>query len=149
MIKTYFNGKAAIWDDIAAEKDNSKLKQMAARLDIRPGSVVLDVGTGTGVFLPFLLQSIGVNGKILAVDIAEEMLRKAKEKSFNGTVAYLNAGKSFPGQSFKEYLEDWDYHVPQRHKNLIREIARLFEVDEHGPARPARGAAGGPAPSRD
>jgi ubiquinone/menaquinone biosynthesis C-methylase UbiE len=91
MIRTYFNGKAAMWDEIAAEKDQSKLKQMAERLDIRPGSMVLDIGTGTGVFIPYLLHSIGYEGKILALDIAEEMLRCARAKSFNGTVACLNA----------------------------------------------------------
>ncbi len=91
MIRTYFNDKAAIWDQIAAEKDESKLQWMAARLDIRPGSVVLDVGTGTGVFLPFLMHRINGEGKILALDIAEEMLRRARAKSFNGAVTYLNA----------------------------------------------------------
>jgi ubiquinone/menaquinone biosynthesis C-methylase UbiE len=91
MIRTYFNGKAAIWDEVIAEKDDFKLRQMAARLDIRPGSVVLDVGTGTGVFLPFLMHRINGEGKILALDIAEEMLRRARAKSFNGAVAYLNA----------------------------------------------------------
>ncbi len=91
MIRSYFNGKAATWDEIAVEKDHSKLRQMAARLDIRPGSVVLDVGTGTGIFLPFLRQRIGGDGIILALDIAEEMLQKARAKSTNGTVAYLNA----------------------------------------------------------
>lgn len=91
MIRTYFNGKASIWDEIAAEKDHSKLQQMAARLDIRPGSVVLDLGTGTGVFLPLLMQGTGSGGKILALDIAEEMLHRARAKGFNGVVAYLNA----------------------------------------------------------
>ncbi len=91
MIRTYFNGKASTWDEIAAEKDHSKLGQMVARLDIRPGSVVLDLGTGTGVFLPLLMQSTGSGGKILALDIAEEMLRRARAKGFNGVVAYLNA----------------------------------------------------------
>ena len=91
MIKTYFNGKATTWDEIAAEKDRSKLSKMVARLDIGPGSVILDVGTGTGVFIPFLLQKIGGDGKILALDIAGEMLHKARRKSFDGVVAYLNA----------------------------------------------------------
>ncbi len=91
MIRTYFNGKAAIWDEVAAEKDQSRLRQMAARLDIRPGSVVLDVGTGTGVFVPFLRQRTGGNGKILALDIAEKMLHRARVKNFDGVVSYLNA----------------------------------------------------------
>jgi len=91
MIRTYFNGKAAIWDELAAERDQSKLRQMAARLEIRPGSVVLDIGTGTGVFLPFLWQRIGCEGRILALDIAEEMLHRARRKDFDGVVAYLNA----------------------------------------------------------
>lgn len=91
MIRTYFNGKAAIWDEIAAEKDQSKLGQMAARLDIRPGSVVLDVGTGTGVFIPFLLQLVGGDGRIMAIDVAEKMLHRARVKNFDGVVAYLNA----------------------------------------------------------
>jgi len=91
MIKTYFNGKAAIWDRVSAERDQSKLQQMVARLDIRPGSVVLDVGTGTGVFLPLLIQSLGSDGKIVAIDIAEEMLHRARMKGFNGAVAFLNA----------------------------------------------------------
>lgn len=91
MIRTYFNGKAAIWDEVAAERDQSKLRQMAARLDIWPGSTVLDIGTGTGVFLPFLRQRIGSEGKILALDIAEEMLHRAQTKAFDGVVAYLNA----------------------------------------------------------
>lgn len=91
MIRTYFNVRAATWDEIAAEKDQSKLRQMAARLDIGPGSVMLDIGTGTGVFIPFLRQRIGGGGKILAIDVAEKMLHRARVKSFDGLVAYLNA----------------------------------------------------------
>jgi len=91
VIRSYFNGKATTWDEIVAEKDESKLRQMAARLDIGSGAVILDVGTGTGVFIPFLLQKIGVDGKILALDIAGEMLRRARAKNFDGVVAYLNA----------------------------------------------------------
>ena len=35
MIRTYFNQRAAIWDEIASEKDITKLKQMARRLNIK------------------------------------------------------------------------------------------------------------------
>ena len=91
MSRAFFNQKAAIWDETIAEKDTSKLKQMAERLTIELGSRILDIGTGTGVFIPFLLSKIGSNGHIAALDIAEEMLQKAKAKGFNGDIDYLCA----------------------------------------------------------
>ncbi len=91
MIREYFNGRAAIWDETVAEKDTAKLERMAERLGIEPGSTVLDVGTGTGVFLPYLLNSIGNGGRIIALDIAEEMLQTARTKRFDGNVDYLHA----------------------------------------------------------
>jgi ubiquinone/menaquinone biosynthesis C-methylase UbiE len=91
MIRTYFNRQADEWDDTVAEKDPSKLEKMAARLDIEPGSTVLDVGTGTGVFVPFLLQKIGPSGKLVCLDFAEAMLEKARAKNFQGNLEYVCA----------------------------------------------------------
>jgi len=89
--KVYFNHMAAVWDETATEKDEARLERMAARLNIGPGFRVLDVGTGTGVFIPFILDKIGVSGQIVALDLAAEMLRKARAKGFNGNIACLNA----------------------------------------------------------
>ena len=89
MIKAYFNEKAAIWDEVVAEKDTVKLEKMAERLNIKRGSTILDVGTGTGVFLPFLLSKVGKNGRIVALDFAEEMLKQAQAKGFDGNIDYL------------------------------------------------------------
>ena len=91
MIKAHFNQRAASWDETVAEKDTAKLKRMAQRLNIKPGSTVLDVGTGTGVFIPFLLDKIGRNGHIVALDFAKEMLKEAMAKGFNGNIDYLCA----------------------------------------------------------
>lgn len=91
MLKEYFNQQSAIWDETVAEKDTAKLEQMAERLGLKPGSLVLDVGTGTGVFLPYLFSSIGEKGHIVALDIAEEMLKKARAKGFDGNIDYLQA----------------------------------------------------------
>ena len=91
IIRAHFNQRAAIWDETASEQDTTKLKRMARRLNIKPGSTVLDVGTGTGVFIPFLLSKIGRNGQIVALDFAEEMLRKAQAKGCNRNIDYLHA----------------------------------------------------------
>jgi len=91
VLRTYFNDRADIWDESTAEQDAGKLKRMAARLELKPGSEVLDVGTGTGIFLPFIMSSIGGNGRVVALDLAEEMLKKARAKSLNGNIDYLQA----------------------------------------------------------
>jgi ubiquinone/menaquinone biosynthesis C-methylase UbiE len=89
MTSAFFNARADIWDEAVAEKDAKKLEAMVERFGIRPGSTVLDVGTGTGVFLPFLLGKIGEEGRLVCVDFAGDMLKKAQEKGFNGNIQYL------------------------------------------------------------
>jgi ubiquinone/menaquinone biosynthesis C-methylase UbiE len=89
MTWSYFNSKADIWDEKIAEKDFSKLENMAKNLYIQTGSKVLDVGTGTGIFIPFLLQKIGDKGELFCLDSAERMLEKARKKNFNGNIEYV------------------------------------------------------------
>jgi ubiquinone/menaquinone biosynthesis C-methylase UbiE len=91
VIRAYFNQQAATWDEAVAEKDTTRLEQMAERLGLEPGFTVLDVGTGTGVFLPFLLDRIGGNGRVVALDVAEAMLLRAKAKGFPGNIDYVCA----------------------------------------------------------
>lgn len=91
MIRAYFNEKAAVWDETIAEKDTAKLDRMAGRLNITPGSTLLDVGTGTGVFVPYILRRIGNQRPLVALDIAEEMLKRARAKPFDGHIKYLQA----------------------------------------------------------
>lgn len=132
MSRAYFNERADIWDDKIAEKDHAKLVKMAERLDIEPGATVLDVGTGTGILLPYLLQKVGQKGRIVALDIAEKMLTRAKSKGFEGRINYLCADvMTIP-------LED-EYcnavvcysslpHFPDKLKALL-EIKRVLKKD--------------------
>jgi len=91
VIRAYFNEKAASWDETVAEKDMTKLERMAESIGIEPGSAVLDVGTGTGVFVPYLLRKIGKYGRLVTLDFAEKMLKRARAKGFNGNIDYLHA----------------------------------------------------------
>lgn len=92
-IRNYFNQKAVIWDDFIAEKDGTRLSALADRLGIPSGASVLDVGTGTGVFVPYLLERIN-GGGLICLDIAEEMLKRARAKGFPKNVEYLHADVS-------------------------------------------------------
>lgn len=91
MIREYFNDQADSWDSHASERNPHKLEQMANRLDLKQGSTVLDVGTGTGVFLPYIIRMVGVIGHVIAIDIAEKMLLQAQKKNLKGKISFLCA----------------------------------------------------------
>ncbi|MEN6413608.1 MAG: class I SAM-dependent methyltransferase [Veillonellales bacterium] len=77
--KTFFNNLADNWDHMP-QPDQEKLTHIVSQLQIHPGQTVLDIGTGTGIMLPFLRGKIGSAGTLIAVDIAEKMIAKASKK---------------------------------------------------------------------
>ncbi len=89
MTRTFFNQKASVWDETCCEQDTAKLKVLAERLRIEPGATLLDVGSGTGIFLPLLLTKIGGQGVLVAIDYAEEMIKRVRVKDVNGRICYL------------------------------------------------------------
>lgn len=103
MSRDYFNDRASTWDEKVAEKDTDKLAAMLASIDMKPGNIVLDVGTGTGVFVPFLLEKIGGKGRLVCLDYAEKMLGIARSKGFQGNISFICAdieNSGLPGDSF-------------------------------------------------
>ena len=130
LIKTYFNAKAALWDETIAEKDVGKLEGMARRLKIEPGSMVLDVGTGTGVFAPFLLSRIGQNGKLVCLDFAEEMLKRAQAKGFQRNVEYVCTDITdtrFRNETFDTVVCYSSFPHFQDKPKALREISRVLK----------------------
>jgi CsoR family transcriptional regulator, copper-sensing transcriptional repressor len=85
----FFDSCALNWDTIRNENPLI-LQQLIELADIHPGERILDVGSGTGVLLPYLHKKALCQGKITAVDFSSCMLAKAKEKC-----------KHFPEVSFK------------------------------------------------
>lgn len=77
--KEFFDSCAANWDKIR-DTNPIKLQKLTAMMKLKQGAAVLDVGTGTGVLLPYLLQIIGTDGHITAVDFSSKMLEQAKLK---------------------------------------------------------------------
>jgi ubiquinone/menaquinone biosynthesis C-methylase UbiE len=92
MTAEYFNNLAVTWDAKYAENNTDKLEEMASRLDIAPGASVIDIGSGTGIFVPFILRKIGDEGHLTCVDPACEMLRIAQDKGLGDNILYLCAG---------------------------------------------------------
>ena len=77
--KEYFDDLADKWDKIT-ECNEEKIKEIIEIINLYPGAKVLDVGSGTGVLIPFIIPKIGNNGKLICLDISENMLFMAKKK---------------------------------------------------------------------
>ncbi len=77
--KAFFEQHARIWDIICTH-DDEKLEEIFDILPLKKGDRVLDVGTGTGITIPYILKKVGTFGSVCAIDYAENMIRKAEEK---------------------------------------------------------------------
>jgi len=78
--KAYFDEKAAKWDTLIEDEVILRLKNMVAELALSQGSKVLDLGTGTGVLIPMLIEAVGLSGTVVAIDFAPQMLAEARKK---------------------------------------------------------------------
>ena len=65
------------------------------RLDLSPGEVVVDLGAGSGYFLPHLAQAVAPAGQVLALDVDPDRVRFLTERidgeGLRGTSAALIA----------------------------------------------------------
>lgn len=53
----------------------------ADALQVGAGDAVIDVGCGTGLMFPHLLQRVGASGRVIGIDSSERMLALAQEKA--------------------------------------------------------------------
>ncbi|MDE6322030.1 MAG: class I SAM-dependent methyltransferase [Muribaculaceae bacterium] len=66
--------------DASCVVNPEKIRYILGLSLIKAGDTVLDVGTGTGVLIPFIEEVVGPQGHINAADISDGMLAIAKEK---------------------------------------------------------------------
>lgn len=101
----FFNDAARNWDNLF---DNPKLKvfleQFVQSFGLNAGQNVLDVGTGTGVLIPFLHKALGSTGHITAIDYAQNMVDLCKTKHAHLPNVKVMVGNAenlhFPNQTF-------------------------------------------------
>ena len=57
-----------------------KPRELVAALSVQPGDRVADIGTGSGVLLPYLSRAVNPGGLVYAEDIYPDFLERAREK---------------------------------------------------------------------
>jgi len=91
QLQEYFDQLAPTWDKELTPERLQCLGNIVKKLGIRPGYCVLDIGSGTGVLLPFLVAELNDKGKIIALDLSAEMLAQAQAKGFPPMVGLAQA----------------------------------------------------------
>ena len=91
QLQEYFDELAPTWDELVTEETMDRIAGIVRQLDIGPGCSVLDVGSGTGVLLSFLIAEMGGQGRIIAMDISGQMLAQAKCKNSGSIVDFAQA----------------------------------------------------------
>lgn len=78
--REFFDKLAPKWDENEVLSVAERINPILDLIDIKEDQSFLDLGTGTGVLLPYVAERIGHNGKIVAVDYSSGMLEIAKKK---------------------------------------------------------------------
>jgi arsenite methyltransferase len=113
--------------DVVAQR-----KATLERLALRSGESVIDIGCGPGFLCDEMVEAVGENGRVLGVDISDDLLTVARERNARSRLTYEHGDAERLGQpeaSFDvavsvqtlEYLEDPD-----------RAIAEMFRVLKPG-----------------
>ncbi|MBI1313852.1 methyltransferase domain-containing protein [bacterium] len=70
----------APWLERDTREEEERLTLLVRSLKLKPGMVVADIGAGSGVISMLVAEQITPDGKVMAVDIQQEMLDRLKKR---------------------------------------------------------------------
>ena len=142
-IAAYFDERADSWDESGCSGESRVQGAVLSLVDLKPGDSVLDLGCGTGVMIPFYLAAQA--GKIVAVDVSEKMVERAREKFGNEPSVELRASDALSldeGERFDAAVIYNAYpHFPDK-LALVEKVYRMLKpsgrfVVAHGSGKDA------------
>jgi ubiquinone/menaquinone biosynthesis C-methylase UbiE len=129
QLQEYFDQLAPTWDKELTQERLKCLGNIVKELGIKPGYHVLDIGSGTGILLPFLIAEVGNEGKIVALDFSAEMLVQAQAKNFPPIVGLAQADVlaiPLPDSSVDLAICNSAFPHFNDKGNALKEIARVL-----------------------
>lgn len=100
-------------------------------LDLKPGETLLDLGCGTGYFALPAAERVGPSGRVLAVDVEEEMLAEVQKKASGLTQIELVRSETYrvplPEAVAEAALLAFVLHEVEDPVRLLREVRRLLK----------------------
>ena len=81
VVRTSFRGCRPIFYDFFTAGVSRQYRAVAVgRLALQPGDAVIDLGCGTGLSLPLLVDAVGPEGQVIGVDASPHMLARARQR---------------------------------------------------------------------
>jgi len=126
----FFDHHAVRWDEtMYSPAQSARIRPLIERLNISRGAKVLDVGCGTGVLIPHLLDAVGPAGTVIGIDISPIMVAKACDKGFLHNAWFVVApieNSPFPEEYFDAVvcLSVFPHFID--HRRALSEIHRLL-----------------------
>jgi len=112
------------WLDRPEREDQEKSSKLLDALELRDGETVVDLGAGSGYFTFRIAPKVGRAGKVLAVEIQDEMLQKIRQRAQALKITNVEAVKG----------SEADPKLPVKRVDLVlmvdvyHELAYPFEV---------------------
>lgn len=100
---------------------------------VKPGDMVLDVGCGMGYFTLGLAKLAGANGKVIAVDLQEQMLAGLHKRAEQvGFIDRIQLHQSTPDQIGVDQPVDfalafWMVHEVRQQKDFLKQIYEMLK----------------------
>ena len=114
------------WLDRSERNTEEHPSQVLDALQLQSGEVVADLGAGSGYFTFRMAPKVGKTGRVLAVDVQDEMLQTLKQRSAAKKIANVQVIKA----------SETDPHLPVGAVDLVlvvdvyHELAHPYEVME-------------------
>lgn len=123
---------------------NLKIDETIAKLGLKPGTVVADIGAGSGIFEGSLAKAVGPGGTVYAVDVDQGLLDAINKRAAAAGVANVKTvlGKftdpALPVRTIDvAFINDVLHHIEDRAtylKNLatyVKPTGRIALIDFH------------------
>lgn len=129
--REFFDSVAKNWDNMI-NVDKFKINYLLDKLEIQEDDEILDVGTGTGVLIPFLYERIS-KGTIKGVDISQGMLEVARDKFNNlNNVDFdlVNVEKDYLEEKYDKIILYSMYpHLESKTQTISKLVKRNLKED--------------------
>jgi SAM-dependent methyltransferase len=106
------------WLDRPGREDEERPAVVIDALGLRGGEVVADLGAGSGYFSFRIAPKVGKAGRVLAVDIQDEMLETIRKRSASQKITNVEAVKS----------SETDPHLPVNGVDLVLMVDVYHEL---------------------